>query len=176
MDESQLTAWVSVGLNICLLARSKSKLEAAAAAIASEHSVQTRCIALDLEEAGATSTGNAVWEEAKVAVGDLDVGVLVNNAATSHDPGHLHELDSTAIDRIIAVNNSSVVKLTYLVLPGMVSRGRGAIVNVSTSFTTAIPAAPFLALYTASKGFIDTFSKALAAEYAPNGIHVQVLI
>ena len=115
-----------------------------------------------------------VWADIKAAVDDMDVGVLVNNAGASHDPAHLHDIDPSAIDRVIAVNNSSVVKLTHLVLPGMVSRGRGAIVNVSTSFTTAIPAAPFLSLYTASKGFIDTFSKALSAEYSPLGIDVQV--
>lgn len=162
------------GLNICLISRSRSKLEQAAAEITTQHCVTTTCLAVDLEETGVQAMDGTLWTEIKQTVDAMDVGVLVNNAGSSHDPAHLHDIDPSAIDRIIAVNNLSVVKLTHLVLPGMVSRGRGAIVNVSTSFTTAIPAAPFLSLYTASKGFIDTFSKALSAEYTSLGIDVQV--
>eukprot|EP00892_Ulva_mutabilis_P001656 jgi/Ulvmu1/11491/UM077_0040.1 len=163
------------GLNICLVSRSEAKLEAAAAEIATQHGVKTACHAIDLEQAGEADMDEPLWTKLKAAIGDMDVGVLVNNAGASHDPAHLHKIDPAAIDRIIAVNNAAVVKLTHAVLPGMVSRGRGAVVNISTSFTTAIPAAPFISLYTASKGFIDTFSKALAAEYSHMGIHVQVV-
>lgn len=162
------------GLNIFLISRSEMKLEQAAREITTKHGVSVSHLAVDLAKAGVEPMDGPLWTEIKEALGDLDVGVLVNNAGTSHDPAHLHHIKPEAIDRVIAVNNSSVVKLTHLVLTGMVRRERGAIVNVSTSFTTAIPAAPFLSLYTASKGFIDTFSKALSAEYGPSGIDVQV--
>lgn len=65
------------------------------------------------------------------------------------------------------------MQLAKLVLPGMKARRRGAIVNIGSGVSTAMPSCPLLAVYAATKAYIDTFSRSLAAEYAPFGISVQ---
>jgi len=64
------------------------------------------------------------------------------------------------------------VFLTYIILPQMLARGRGAIVNISSVSSLFNPA--LLSMYAGAKAFIDSFSKALHAEYEPLGIDVQV--
>lgn len=137
--------------------------------------MKTKILAIDLAEAGSKPLDSDAWAELKAVVDALDVGVLINNAAkTQGDPSEFHLIDAASIDSTIALNNVAVLKVTHLVLPGMVKRGRGAIVIVS-SVVSSFPAAPLLSLYSATKGFLDTFSKAIAAEYGPKGIHIQVL-
>uniref|UniRef100_A0A8C4QLR4 Uncharacterized protein n=1 Tax=Eptatretus burgeri TaxID=7764 RepID=A0A8C4QLR4_EPTBU len=72
---------------------------------------------------------------------------------------------------MINVNIMSVVKMTQLVLPGMLERSRGIIINI-TSATALFPCA-LLSLYSASKAYIDFFSCALDIEYRSRGIIVQ---
>ena len=67
----------------------------------------------------------------------------------------------------------SPLQLAKLVLPGMKARRRGAIVNIGSGVSTAMPSCPLLAAYAGTKAYIDSFSRALAAEYAPYGISVQ---
>lgn len=164
----------NAGLNIFLVSRTKAKLETAAAEIGQEHDVKTRILAVDLAIAGSQGLDAEVWANLRTAVAGMDVAVLVNNAATiQRHPSDFHMLDAGSIDYTVSLNDTAILKLTHLVLPGMVERGRGAIVNIST-IVCKFPAAPQLALYTASKSFLNTFTKALAAEYGPKGIHVQV--
>eukprot|EP00892_Ulva_mutabilis_P001661 jgi/Ulvmu1/11496/UM077_0045.1 len=161
------------GLNILLVSRTHSKVEKAAAEIREEHGVKTKTLAIDLAEAGAQSLAAPAWADLKAQVESLDVGVLINNAATiQRYPSDFHLVDADDVDSTMSLNDVAVLKLTRLILPGMVQRGRGAVVNVS-SIVTTFPATPQLALYTASKAFLNTFSRALAAEYGSKGIHVQ---
>jgi short-subunit dehydrogenase len=105
---------------------------------------------------------------------NMDIGVLVNNAGMSYEhPEYFHLLDQSIVENMSALNNASLVKMTYTVLPGMVQRGKGAVVNISSGSATFLPAAPFLSLYAASKAFVDTFSVGLASEYRCKGIDVQ---
>lgn len=138
--------------------------------------MKTKILQVDLAEAGAQSLNANAWTELSTAVQGMDVGVLINNAATiQRCPSEFHIVNADSIDTTVSLNDTAVLKLTHIVLPGMVKRGRGAIINVSSIITT-FPATPLLALYTASKGFLNTFSTALAAEYGPKGIDVQVCL
>ena len=88
------------------------------------------------------------------AVAGLDVGVLVNNAGVAK-PGavYMHEVGVEARARMIRVNVLALTEVTAAVLPGMVRRGRGAVVNIGSGSSEAIPSFPLYTIYAASKRY-----------------------
>ncbi len=114
------------------------------------------------------ATASTVAGRALAALGPIDV--LVNNAgigvrASSSD------LDAETIDRIHAVNVRSLLLLAAALLPPMVERGRGTIINVSS--VSARVGTPRRAAYAASKGAVDALTRSLAMEYGPSGVRVN---
>lgn len=113
------------------------------------------------------------WREAVAEVmaesGPIDV--LVNNAGGvgSYDP--LDEISVEDWDRVVQLNQSSVFYGLRTVLPGMLERGRGAIVNVSSMW--GLIGAPGVSAYQASKGAVTMITKNAAATYAGRGIRVN---
>lgn len=163
-------------MNIYLISRTEAKLQAAATEIATKYGVETQYYAADLAAAGAETIDNPCWYGLRSNIAGMDIGVLINNAGMSYDhPEYFHQLDQSIVENMCALNNAALVKMTYTVLPGMVQRGRGAIVNMSSGSATCFRAAPLLSLYAASKAFVDNFSAGLAEEYRSKGIAVQVL-
>ncbi|XBI06410.1 hypothetical protein VPH35_134431 [Triticum aestivum] len=108
------------------------------------------------------------------AVEGLEVGVLVNNAglATPH-AAYLHEVDVEAWVKMIRVNLWAVTEVTAAVLPGMVERGRGAVINIGSGSTEALPSYPLYSIYAATKRYVAQFSRSLHIEYRGKGIVVQ---
>lgn len=104
------------------------------------------------------------------AVGELDI--LVNNAgvefARAYTEQTREELETTA-----AVNVLAVMELTRVVLPGMLERGRGHIVNLA-SLAGKVPT-PFLASYSASKHAVVGFTHALRAEIGPEPVGLTAI-
>ena len=125
----------SRGLNVALVARSKERLEAVAAEVRS-HGVEARVIVVDFTD---TAAETAVSELARAGV--ADIGVLVNNVGMM-GPHFLPflELEAAAARDMVTVNCTSATVLTHSLLPAMLARGRGAIVNIvsSTSFYVTI--------------------------------------
>ena len=108
-------------------------------------------------------------------VGVLDgrvIDVLVNNAGFG-TYGRLEEVDPGRDHDLIAVNVDALVRLTHAVLPAMLARGRGRILNVAS--TIAFQPAPYQATYGASKAFVLSFSQALWAETRGTGVTVTAL-
>ncbi|KDQ49272.1 hypothetical protein JAAARDRAFT_82253 [Jaapia argillacea MUCL 33604] len=104
----------------------------------------------------------------------MDIGILVNNAGKSHEmPSDFAETPKHEIDDIVAINISAVLRVTSIVLPGMIQRKRGLILNIG-SFAGSIPS-PMLATYSGSKAFLSTWSTALGEEVTRHGITVQHL-
>jgi 17beta-estradiol 17-dehydrogenase / very-long-chain 3-oxoacyl-CoA reductase len=162
-------------LNIYLVSRTESKLAAAAEEISSTHGVETRYFVADLIAAGSGGDAGACWFGLRTNLEGTDVGVLINNAGMSYDhPEYLHNLDSSTISELIAINTTSLTQLIHVVLPGMKERGRGCIVNISSGVSAALPACPMLAVYAATKAYVDALTMALSAEYQHFGIRVQV--
>lgn len=163
-------------MNVYLISRTEAKLQAAATEIATKYGVETQYYAADLAAAGTETIDNPCWYGLRSNIAGMDIGVLINNAGMSYDhPEYFHQLDQSIVENMCALNNAALVKMTYTVLPGMVQRGRGAIVNMSSGSATFFRAAPLLSLYAASKAFVDNFSAGLAEEYRSKGIAVQVL-
>ncbi|XBI06409.1 hypothetical protein VPH35_134430 [Triticum aestivum] len=108
------------------------------------------------------------------AVEGLEVGVLVNNAglATPH-AAYLHEVDVEAWVKMIRVNLWAVTEVTAAVLPGMVERGRGAVTNIGSGSTEALPSYPLYSVYAATKRYVAQFSRSLYIEYRGKGMDVQ---
>jgi NAD(P)-dependent dehydrogenase (short-subunit alcohol dehydrogenase family) len=110
--------------------------------------------------------------EVRQALGPVDV--LVTAAAVA-DPGYRSawELAAGSWERLLAVNLSGVFYCCAAVLPGMLSRGWGRIITISS--TSGISGGTSGAHYAASKGGVIALSKALANELAPRGITVNVV-
>ncbi|MGA7054768.1 MAG: SDR family oxidoreductase [Mycobacterium sp.] len=100
------------------------------------------------------------------------IDVLVNNAGFG-TYGPLSKADAARENELVAVNVNALVRLTCAVLPGMVARGKGGILNVAS--TIAFQPAPFQATYGASKAFVLSFSQALWAETKGSGVTVSAL-
>jgi short-subunit dehydrogenase len=117
--------------------------------------------------------GSRAGVEALVAVlQERVIDVLVNNAGFG-TYGRLAEVDADRDRDLIAVNVDALVRLTHAVLPGMLARGHGQILNVAS--TIAFQPAPYQATYGASKAFVLSFSQALWAETKGSGVTVTAL-
>jgi len=113
-------------------------------------------------------------EALKEAIRGLDVGVLVNNAGLSYPYArYFHEVDEELMRSLIRINVEGVTRVTHAVLPGMVERKRGAIVNIGSGSASVVPSDPMYSVYAATKAYVDQFSRCLYVEYKSKGIDVQ---
>lgn len=102
----------------------------------------------------------------------LTVDYLINNAGVGGH-GLFHEQDPARQEAMLQLNLMTLTRLTRLLLPAMVARGHGRILNVAS--TAAFLPGPWQAVYFASKAYVCSLSQALAAELAPCGITVTAL-
>lgn len=110
--------------------------------------------------------------ERRLADPDRPVELLVNNAG-SGTFGHLADLDPDTLTRELDLGVLAVVRLTRAVLPGLLERGHGGVLNMSSTVSTGV--APRLAAYAASKAFIDSFTRSLAESVAGTGVRVTAV-
>jgi NAD(P)-dependent dehydrogenase (short-subunit alcohol dehydrogenase family) len=102
-------------------------------------------------------------------VGDVDA--LVNNAAVfPFAPTLLQDIES--FEMMLDVNVRAPFFLTAALLPGMIARGYGAVVNVSTVGATGLADAP---VYAATKAALESLTRSWAAAFGPNGIRVNAV-
>ncbi|NXE10018.1 HSDL1 protein, partial [Lophotis ruficrista] len=157
------------GVNIILISRNKEKLEAVSRSISETYKVETDFIVADF------SKGHEPYPVIKEALKNREIGILVNNVGIFHTyPDYFTNLSEDTLWDVINVNIASANMMIHIVLPGMVEKKKGAIVNVSS--ITGCQPAPMLTVYGASKAYLDYFSRALHYEYAPKGIFIQSLI
>ena len=112
----------------------------------------------------------AALQATEQAIGPLTG--LVNNAGIAGF-GSVHEADPVAWERIMAVNVTGTFLASKAVLPGMLARGRGAIVNFgSVAGMVGIPA---MAAYCAAKGAVINLTRQMAADYSGKGVRVNAV-
>ena len=100
------------------------------------------------------------------------IDLLINNAGISHI-GLFQDMTPDEWQRVMNVNIGSVMNLCHLVIPSMVHRHHGRIINISSVWGNV--GASCEAVYSASKGAINSFTKALAKELAPSNIQVNAI-
>ncbi len=109
------------------------------------------------------------------AIQDKTVGVLVNNVGVSYPfTKYFNELDDATVEDLITLNVNSTTWMTRLVLPNMLNKKKGAIVNIASA--AGVSTSPLLSQYGAAKSYVTMFSRALNAELKEKGIHVQCQI
>ncbi|MBO9476613.1 SDR family oxidoreductase [Shimia sp. R11_0] len=140
---------------------------ATAATKAAEHTNATPCT-VDVADA---SSVRGMIDSALGAWGQIDI--LVNNAGVTHLPAPMETVTESDFDRVFAVNCKSIYLLAQALVPHMKSRSAGAILNISS--TAGLSPRPNLNWYNASKGWVNTATKAMAVELAPHGIRVNAL-
>jgi len=152
------------GHGVTLVARRRERLEKLATELATEHGVRTEAITADLGD----SAGRDSLAE-QVAANGLDVEILINNAGFGiYEPfasaGRERELQQ------LGVLVDAVVDLNSRYLPPMLERGRGAILNMSS--TSAFQVLPGNGTYAAAKAYVLFHSEALTEEVRDSGVTV----
>jgi uncharacterized protein len=155
------------GYNLVLVARNQKQLVQIADELKEKHGVSVKVIAKDLS---AVSAPEEVFTELQQE--SIEIDVLVNNAGVA-TYGLFSETDLGAELRMMQVNIVTLTHLTKLLLPGMLQRRRGKILNVAS--TAAFQPGPLMAAYYATKAYVLSFSEALANELHGTGVNVTVL-
>lgn len=155
------------GHNVVLIARSKQRLEAVSSHLLETYDVQASIFPQDLSELDASAKVEAYLRKSKITI-----DILINNAGF----GGREAFAQADIEHdlgMIAVNITALTELTARLLPGMVERKKGRILNVA-SLAALVPG-PYMAVYHASKAYVLSFSQAIAAELTDTGVTVTAL-
>ena len=153
------------GRRLMLVARREERMRALAAELESVHGVAVEVYPCDLADPAQRQALCAV-------LADRDVGLLINNAGVGLR-GRLDQQPEDRIDGMVEVNMAALTELSRAVAPGMAERRRGGILQVG-SLAAFLPG-PRMAVYFASKAYVQSFSEALWAELRPFGVSVTVL-
>ncbi len=154
------------GAAVMLNSRTEAELKKTAEEL--RKSARVACLAGDVSQ---EATVRRLVEQTRKELGEIDI--LVNNAGIYGGLKGLTELTAEDWDRVMAINLRSAFLLTRAVLPGMVERGRGAILNIST--ISAKGAYPLSGAYAASKAGLLGLTRAAAAEVSAKGVRVNAL-
>lgn len=132
-------------------------------------SYQVSCLA-HLGDMGEMEHCKSLFRQLRTQFGSLDV--LVNNAGISYI-GLLEDMSEDAWERILRTNLTSAFHCCKLAIPGMLEKKQGKIINISSIW--GLSGASCEVAYSATKGGINAFTKALAKELAPSGIQVNAV-
>lgn len=155
------------GHDLILVARRTERLEALAAELRASHGIAVTVRAADL-----TAEADLAGLEALLRT-DPSIGLLVNNAGMGPIGGSVDLSDADAA-ATLALNVTALMRLTRAALPGMRARNVGGIINVGS--VLAFHAMPVTSLYSATKAFVLTYSRAIAQELEGTAVRVQAVL
>jgi short-subunit dehydrogenase len=150
------------GMNLLLLARRADLLDEVALRIREERGVEVRCLSADVADPG---VAGALSD----AASDLEIGVLVYNAAYS-PIGNFLDLPQEELLQVIDVNVRAPIVFVRTLVPAMLERRRGAVVLMSS--LAGMQGSPRIATYAASKAFNTILAEGLWGELRQHGIDV----
>ena len=153
------------GYDLIVTGRREAKIKVLADELSRENNVDVEVVLIELSNADEVES---FLEKIK----DKDIDVLVNNAGFATSRFFHKEPLQTQAD-MVAVNILCAVKLTYAILPGMLRKRSGIIINVSS--TGAFMSTPNQATYVGTKAFLRAFSEALYFELVGTGVKIQAV-
>jgi NAD(P)-dependent dehydrogenase (short-subunit alcohol dehydrogenase family) len=159
-------AFAQEGLAVALAARTHDEVEATAGALRAS-GARAMALTLDVGDADAVTLAVAAIG---ATLGPIDV--LVNNAGIA-ESAPLARTDLAAWERHVRTNATGPFLLSRAVVPGMLQRGWGRVINVAS--TAGLEGAPYVTAYTASKHALVGLTRALAAEVAGKGVTVNAV-
>ena len=160
------------GYGLTIVARRRDRLESLAEQLRAQHHAKVEVISADLSK-----PDDLLTVEKHIRDGN-DLELLINNAGFG---GYMPfvELDPDKAMELINLKVLAVTRLTRAALPGMLKRGRGAMINVSSRLAFSAPLGstqlPKRAVYGGANAFINTFSQLLQSELEGTGVQVQAL-
>jgi short-subunit dehydrogenase len=153
--------------DLILVSRREEVLLSLAKELMREYAVTVHVFASDLSQPAAAENINRHVQDQ-----GLVVDVLINNAGLG-EYGNFSEASLEKITEMVMVNLHALTLLTRLLLPGMLARRNGKVLNVAS--TVAFQPQPLLAVYAATKAYVLSFSRALSLELKGSGIVVTAL-
>jgi hypothetical protein len=168
IGEAFAEVFAAEGFDLVIAARRKDRLRAVAARLRERYAVRVDVIAADLSnpDASALLCG-------EIASRGLTIDALVNNAGYGV-PGVFLASPWDRHQAMLQVMVVALAELTYRLLPGMIERGYGRVINVA-SLAGLVPAPAGHTLYAAAKAHVIRFSEALSHEVRPHGVQVTAL-
>ncbi|MBN2070068.1 MAG: SDR family oxidoreductase [Candidatus Krumholzibacteriota bacterium] len=155
------------GYDLVITARDEQALETLSDELMSSFPVRVEFVSADL------STDDGASKVSRYISGkNIGVDILINNAGFGIF-GDFSKNKSEDISNMIGCNVSSLTLLTRSLLPGMIERGGGRILNVAS--TASFRPGPMMAVYSATRAYILSFSRALSSELQNSGITVTAL-
>lgn len=168
IGEAFAGVFAAEGFDLAITARREGRLRQVAERLRQRHDVRVEIVVEDLSDRGAPARLCAALDAR-----GMPIDALVNNAGYGI-PGAYTSTPWERQEALLQVMVMSLAELTHRVLPGMMTRRYGRIVNVA-SLAGLVPASAGHTLYAASKAFVIRFSEALAPEVARHGVHVTAL-
>ena len=156
------------GGDLVLVARRLDKLNDLKDELTSHYKINVEVIACDLSlEGNVLKTYNEFKEK------DIDLSILINNAGFGQ-VGEFQKLNWERQEQMIRLNILALTEMTRLVLPDMIAKGGGRILN--TSSTASLFPGPMQAVYFATKAYVTSFSNAISEELKGTGVAVTNLM
>jgi uncharacterized protein len=156
------------GFDLVIVARREDRLRALAASLQQRHGGRVHVFASDLSSPDASARLCN-----QLTADRISIDALVNNAGFAV-PGSFVKNDWSRHAEFLQVMLVAVVELTHGLLPGMLDRGHGRIINVA-SLAGLVPGVAGHTLYAATKSFLIRFSESLSAEVVTRGVHVTAV-
>lgn len=155
------------GYDLILVARNRERLNALASDISTRSGRAVEVLPADLGDRASLA---GVEDQLRQ---DASITLLVNNAGIgTHTP--LLQSDVEQMTRMVDLNVTAPMRLTYAAVPGFVARGRGAIINIAS--IVALAPEVLNGVYGGSKAFVLAFSQSLQHELAGSGVQIQVVL
>lgn len=158
-------AFAGMGYDLIITGRRREKIEGFAETIRRQYGRRVDVVLAELSDPADVRTLARM-------IGDREVDVLVNNAGFGYN-SLFQDCDITIMEQLVKVNIEASMSLIRTVLPGMVSRGRGTVINISSEATYI--AIPKNSVYAGAKAFVKVFTEGLALDLWGTGVRVQVV-
>jgi len=132
-------------------------------------SIQIKTIAADF-----SSTDDAIYNKIAEEIKGLNIGILVNNVGISYPHAqYINEVEDSLISQLININVYSLTKMTKIVVPQLLEKKKGVIINVGSAAGLVPVGDPLYSVYSGTKAYVDFFSKSLNLELKRKGVIVE---